>query len=253
MPHGTRKDGNRQVFPESSPASLRDVIGWDVGNWSRALDFWSAAVSSQRKNGYCLELGCGANSSLALWLAESGHRVVCSDRDGVPDAVRAAHARFRGSERISYASVDARSIPYRSEFDIVIFKSILGGIVGRGDLKVAADVIAGIHAALKPGGKLLFAENLYATPVHQYTRTRFGAGKDGWRYFSLDEIRGFLSDFSGVETTTFGFLGCFGRSERQRRVLASVDGLLAEKIVPAQWHYIAAVVAEKPRSASNLS
>ena len=241
-----------QAFPESQLPSMQDVIGWDVRNWSRALEYWSGALSSQRKNGYCLELGCGRNSSLALWLAALGHRVVCSDRDGVPESVRAVHARYSLTQRISYATVDARAIPYKSEFDIVVFKSVLGGIVARGDLGIAADVFAGIHAALKPGGLLLFAENLYATPVHQYTRARFGAGKAGWRYFALDEIRNLLSGFIGVETTTFGFLGCFGRSESQRRLLAGLDNWVAEKLVPASWHYIAAVVAEKPRGPVSL-
>jgi hypothetical protein len=233
--------------------SLTDIIGWDVRNWSRALSFWEAALSSHRKNGYCLELGCGHHSSLALWLATHGHRVVCSDREGVGESVRAAHSRYSLSQRISYAAVDAKAIPYRSEFDIVAFKSMLGGIVSRGDLSIGADVFAGIYAALKPGGLLLFAENLYATPVHQYTRTRFGAGKAGWRYFALDEIRNMLSGFARVEVMTFGFLGCFGRSEGQRHLLAGLDGLVAEKLVPASWRYIAAVVAEKPRESGRLS
>jgi SAM-dependent methyltransferase len=253
MPQGTRKETSPQAFAGPQALSLHDVIGWDVRNWSRALELWSVALSSQGKNVHCLELGCGRNSSLALWLAALGNRVVCSDRDGVPEEIRAAHARYSLAHRVSYATVDARAIPYRSEFDVVIFKSILGGIVARDDLSVAADVLAGIHAALKPGGLLLFAENLYATPVHEFTRARFGAGKDGWRYFGLEEIRSLLSGFANVRIDTWGFLGCFGRSEGQRRLLASLDDLVAEKLVPASWHYIAAVVAEKPRDSISLS
>jgi SAM-dependent methyltransferase len=253
MPQGTQKEASPEALAKAQHPSLRDIIGWDVLNWSRALELWSVALSSRSKNVYCLELGCGRNSSLALWLAALGNRVVCSDREGVSEPIRAAHARYSLAQRISYASVDARAIPYRSEFDVVIFKSILGGIVARDDLSVAADVLAGIYAALKPGGLLLFAENLYATPVHEFTRARFGAGKDGWRYFALDELRSLMSAFANVQIDTWGFLACFGRSEGQRQVLGKLDGLVAEKLVPASWHYIAAVVAEKPQASTSLS
>jgi hypothetical protein len=54
-----------------------------------------------------------------------------------------------------------------------------------------------------------------------------------------------LSCFNSVEITTFGFLGCFGRSEAQRSWLAKLDSVVLEKLVPARWHYIAAAIAYK--------
>ena len=236
-------DNARDSLASSVP--LEDIVGWDIRNWSRALAFWEAHLPFQDTNNYCLELGCGENSSLALWLAQRGCRVLCTDRDGVSASIKKAHLRHDAASQVSYGSVDARAIPYSSEFNIVAFKSVLGGIVGRGNLEIARDVIAAIHRSLKPGGALIFAENLYSSPVHQYARTRFGAGKDGWRYFRLEEIESLLSGFSKVEITTCGFLGCFGRSEKQRDWLARLDRNVCEKLIPKRWHYIAAVVAEK--------
>src|SRR5688572_7968371 len=183
-----------------TPSLLADVIGWDIQNWSRALAFWSHRLPARGL--YALELGCGHNSSLSLWLAMRGLRVLCSDSGGVSESIRMAHARYGVANLIDYADIDSRAIPHRSIFDAVMFKSMLGGIAGASDLEVVRGAIHQMHAALKPGGSLLFAENLYATPLHQLARSRFGAGKLNWRYFTLAEVEGLLSDFTKVEIVT---------------------------------------------------
>lgn len=221
------------------------VIGWDVENWSRALPFWQDELRSIDGDRYCLELGCGSKSTLSLWLAALGHRVLCSDRNGVDRKIKELQAQHPAGDRITYGQVDARAIGRHAEFDIIVFKSVLGGIAGNEGTEAAREVIASIATALKPGGMLLFAENLSSTRVHEFARRRFGSGKDGWRYFTINEIRGLLSAFSEVEIETFGFLGCFGRSEFQRKWLGRIDRGVAERVVPRGWHYVAAVVARK--------
>jgi SAM-dependent methyltransferase len=226
-----------------APSLVADVIGWDIQNWSRALSFWNTRLPALGH--YALELGCGHNSSLSLWLALRGFRVVCSDSGGVSEEIRLAHARHGVANSIDYADIDSRAIPYRSVFDAVMFKSMLGGIAGASDLEVVRGAVRQMHAALKPGGALLFAENLYATPIHQFARSRFGAGKLNWRYFTLAEVEGLLSDFAKVEIVTFGFLGCFGRSEPQRHMLGRLDTAIVDRLVPRSRRYIAGVCATK--------
>jgi SAM-dependent methyltransferase len=222
-----------------------DIVGWDVVNWSRALDFWESRPGFAPAGARALELGCGGNGGMSLWLATKGCRVLCSGYQGVQEAARTAHRAYGVERLIEYATVDACAIPYRGEFDLVCYKSMLGRIVEDGPLEVARDVVAQILKALKPGGKLLFAENLAATRLHHALRQRWGTGKNRWRYFTVEELIELHAGFAAFEHTTFGFTGCLGRTEGQRRLLGRLDGRLFDRSVPAGWRYILAGVATK--------
>jgi SAM-dependent methyltransferase len=222
-----------------------DIVGWDVANWSRALDYWESRVGFDSAPGSALELGCGGNGGMSLWLAKHGCKVICSGYHAVEEAARVAHRAHGVESLIEYATVDARSIPYREAFDLVCYKSMLGRIVEDGSLQVARDVVAQISQALKPGGRLLFAENLASSRLHHALRQRWGTGKRRWRYFTIEELVELHSGFSAFEYTTFGFTGCLGRTEGQRRLLGHLDSHLLERIVPGRWHYIMAGIATK--------
>jgi SAM-dependent methyltransferase len=237
-------DHNASIRPDDAHAALPDIIGWDVVNWSQALAFWNARAQIP-KAASCLELGCGSNSSLSLWLALLGNSVLCSDFGGVPESTKATHRRHGVADRISYGDVDASAISYRERFDVIIFKSMLGGVVRTDPGRLSREIVSRIHDALKPGGMLLFAENLTSTPAHRFARSYFVGRGATWHYFALSELEGMLSCFRSFELTTFGFLGCFGRSEPQRRLLGKLDSSILDKLVPARWHYIAAAIAYK--------
>jgi SAM-dependent methyltransferase len=230
--------------PNDALPALPDILGWDVVNWSQALAFWTkhARLLSSAS---CLEIGCGDGSSLALWLAMLGHSVVCSDFGGVPERIKETHRRHGVADRISYADVDARTMSYKNRFDVIALKSVLGGVVREAPAAVSREVVSRIHDALKPGGALLLAENLRATPLHQFARSYFIGRKSTWHYFASTDIGEMLGGFSSVETTTFGVLGCFGRTEAQRRWLGKIDRWGLDNLVPASWHYVAAAVAHK--------
>ena len=232
--------------PAAARRSRRDaVVGWDVVNWSRALDFWDARLDFEPAGGRALELGCGGNGGLSLWLAEKGCRVLCSGHQGVDQVARATHRAHGVERRIEYATLDARAIPYRAAFDLVCYKSMLGRIAGDGSLPDARGVVEQIRQALKPGGRLLFAENLVSSGLHQVLRRRWGAGKHRWRYFTIEELVELHAGFSAFAYTTFGVTGCLGRTEGQRRLLGGLDGHLLDRIVPQRWHYVMAGIATR--------
>lgn len=222
-----------------------DSVGWDVVNWSRALDYWESALDLNLADCRALELGCGDNGGVSLWLATKGCKVLCSGYRGVKDAARTVHRTYRVESLINYDTIDACAIPFREAFDLVCYKSVLGGIVRDGSLQVARDVIAQIMQALKPGGRLLFAENLASTKLHHALRQGLGAGKNRWRYFTIEELVELHADFTAFEYITFGFTGCLGRTERQRRLLGRLDSRLFDKVVPNRWHYVMAGIATK--------
>jgi len=221
----------------------KDIIQWDIKAWSKALAFWENNIDwSKVKNG--LELG-GRQGGLSLWLALNGKTTVCSDLKDVKSTAEPLHLRYNVTSLVKYEDIDATNIPYENYFDLIVFKSIIGGIGRNDNYEIQQKVFNQIYKALKPGGKLLFAENLVASAFHQQLRKRFVNWGSAWRYVSLNEMNEFLQDFSTVNIQTSGVLGAFGRSEGQRNFLASIDELLLNQVCPNSWKYIAYGIAEK--------
>lgn len=127
----------------------------------------------------------------------------------------------------------------------MVFKSIIGGVGSNDNYKIQQKVFNQIYKALKPGGKLLFAENLIASPLHQRLRKKFVNWGSTWRYVSINEIKECLKDFSTFDLKTTGILGTLGRNESQRNFLSTIDAVLLNKICADTWKYIAYGIATK--------
>jgi SAM-dependent methyltransferase len=220
------------------------VLAWDVPNWSRALRYWEREGGISEGTLACLEVGANGGG-LSVWLAMQGHTVVCSDYHASFANAEALAQRHGVAARLRFEEIDATCIPYESTFDIVAFKSVLGGIGRDGALERQRAAVASMHRALRPGGRLLFAENLRASPLHRSLRDRYIAWGSSWRYITIEEMRSFLEPFSNVSLDTAGFFGTFGRSEAQRRTLSLLDRVAANALVPPSWRYIVYGVATK--------
>jgi hypothetical protein len=92
---------------------------------------------------------------------------------------------------------------------------------------------------------LLFAENLIASPLHQFLRKKFVKWGDTWRYVSMDELKEFTKEFRDVEIHATGFASAFGRSESQRNGFSIIDKMICNSVVPDNWKYIAYGAAKK--------
>lgn len=231
-------------------ASVRDFIGWDIVNWSSALKFWEEHSSQELSHCSALEIGCGNSAGLTLWLSQQGAKVIASDyNEQNIELAREKHRKFGSSTAIEYERIDATNIPYCEQFDIIMFKSVLGG-VGAGSneelqKELQGKAIKEMYRALKPGGELFFAENLVSSPIHKYFRSKFMKRQKHWRYDSSEELNEFLSVFSHVDSKITGFLGCLGRNEVQRRVLGVIDKYCMDFLIPERWKYIMIGVAKK--------
>lgn len=159
---------------------IKDNIQWDVLTWSKAIAYWEKNVDWSKVE-HCLELG-GRQGGLSLWLAMKGKKVICSDLEDVELTAKSLHRKYNIENEISYEDIDATNIPYVEYFDVIVFKSIIGGIAKIGIIEVQKKVFQEIYKALKPGGILLFAENLVASPLHQFARKKFNKWGDYWRY-----------------------------------------------------------------------
>jgi SAM-dependent methyltransferase len=219
---------------------IKDIVAWDIVNWSSAIKYWEDNAQVTNKNYECLELG-SSKGGMSLWLALNGNNVLCTDLNGPEADAHRIHEKYSCTPRITYAAMDATKIPYENHFDVVIFKSIVGGI-SSGNQQNKAKTLNEIHKALKPGGKLLFAENLEATFLHKILRRNFGT--KGWNYLTFNEIKDVFSSYHKVHYKTTGFFGCMGRNEWQRNFLGNVDNMLSW-VIPNKSKYIVIGVAEK--------
>jgi SAM-dependent methyltransferase len=139
----------------------RKTFEWDIESWSKAFELWDEALKNAPRR-KALELG-GRHGGPSLYLASKGFDVLCTDiNKDFLDEARAFHQKEGVSDRVKYESLDALNIHYENEFDVVIFKSILGGIDrdNKNYKESHKMILKQIHKALKPGGYLLFAENL---------------------------------------------------------------------------------------------
>ncbi|MGX5682519.1 class I SAM-dependent methyltransferase [Schumannella luteola] len=211
-----------------------DIVGWDVRTWSKAVDYWRAELPESDSPLRCLEIGAGPGGP-SLWLALEGHDVTCSNFQNTRQQASPLHERF-GVDSIAYEDIDANTIPYEDEFDLIIFKSVLGGAAST--VEAQAGVVRQIHRALKPGGTLLFAENLSGTWLHRAARAvAYRLRRASWRFVSPNELCRMLAVFDRHEFRSTGFLSLFGVTEAQRGALAGVDDALFSR-VPTTWRYV---------------
>lgn len=227
----------------------KDVVEWDILNWSRALKFWSHHVDSNKKeNLQGLEIGAKHGGMSLYFAARHNVQMICSDYGAPLPHARENHQLYGVADKITYADVNALKIPFEDNtFDIVVFKSVLGalGYTPQGKMKERQqEGILEFYRVLKPGGMLLFAENLKASAFHQYTRRKFIPWGDKWRYPTVPEMLEFLEPFSSVQYQTFGFFGVFLKNETLRKLVYPIEVML-NPILPASINYIMYGVAIK--------
>lgn len=221
---------------------LKDIFLWDVENWSKALEFWERYLPQDLKGFKVLELGCG-KGGLSLYFAKKGANVICSDLDYPKDA-ETFHKKYGLNNIIKYTSINALNIPYDNYFDIICFKSVMGGVSRNGKNENKKSMVNQIYKALKQGGYLVFAENLEGSILHKMSRKLFVKWGQSWNYLKITELNDLFKDFSEFHYKIYGFLGAFGRNENQRNILGTLDCFVTN-IVPPKWRYIVFGVAIK--------
>lgn len=222
---------------------IKDIIEWDTINWGKFLSFIDAnKIDLEGKT--ILEIGAN-NGGISLFCAYRGGKVVCSDLNGPTDNAKVLHQKYKLDKLITYEAIDALNIPtkYNSFFDIIIFKSVLGGIGRNNNIENQRLCIDNLHRCLKKGGIIVFAENMKSTVLHMFLRKKIK--KMTWHYATENEILTLFSNFHLINKQYVGFLGCFGRNESQREFLGKLDNLVFENIVPERHRYIGMYLFKK--------
>ena len=219
----------------------QDIFEWDVINWSKSLQVWEPALlrSNPRDALTIGERGGG----LSLYLARKGIAVTCTDLNGVPESTVELHRECCVQNHLKYTEANVLDLPFPNEsFDVVMCKSVIVALSTRANQLKALEQI---HRVLRPSGQLLFAENLRGSPFHTWARRRFVQWSHSCRYLHWPQDKELFATFDTCVFRTYGFFGAFGRSERQRQFLGSID-VVAEKLVTPAMRYILAGRCVKP-------
>lgn len=219
--------------------TYKDYLDWDYFIWSKALNFWKNYLESNNlKSCTALELG-SKSGGLSLFLAYNfTSQIECTDLDNLEPEARMLHAKFGVNKNISYSIADACSLNYKDEeFDIVILKSVLGSIGRNNNQTKVEAAVNEILRVLKPGGVLLFAENAKGSFIHSALRKIFRRWASYWKYFSINEMKSLLREFSKTEIKTAGVISVLFSNEKMKELVYPVDNIL-EKILPAGSRYI---------------
>jgi ubiquinone/menaquinone biosynthesis C-methylase UbiE len=224
-----------------SEPGLEAIFEWDIATWSQTLALWDRHLPADLTDWHSLEVGA-RNGGLSLYLARKGATVICSDLTDPRDRALPQHVRWNVADRIEYRAADVTALPFEDgTFQLVAFKSVLGALSTAERQRRA---MAEIRRVLTVGGRLLWAENLPASPLHRLLRRRFAPWASYWRYPSLADWQDWTTQFAESHLATAGVSAAFGRTERQRRWLAGVDQVLQSRC-PRSWRYVVFGVARK--------
>ncbi|MDR0704057.1 MAG: class I SAM-dependent methyltransferase [Planctomycetaceae bacterium] len=224
---------------------ITDIIEWDKSNWAKALPFWKHHLRNENKTNETkllkdqkvLELG-GRCGGLSLWAASLGANVTCSDLENPEKIASPIHNKYPELQKlIKYESVNALDIHYENYFDVICFKSVLGGVASLHE-NARREMLVQIHKALRNGGQLLFAENLTATNLHMWARKMFRKYEASWSYQYFDDLRKLCSEYFDQKYCTVGFAGTLGLNETMKVFLGHIDTALFDWSLPERWRYI---------------
>lgn len=214
---------------------------WDVETWYRSMKLWDEHLAD-KKGGRALEIG-SRRGGLSLMLAELySMSVVCSDLKNPMQTASELHDKSEVSENIEYASIDCTNIDFEDNlFDVVVFKSVIGAL---GNFDKQKQAINEMRRVLKPGGVLVFAENMSGSNLHMILRKKFISWSTYWRYLDVKDLELFFEPFDEWQYKFTGFFSIFSGNMRLKKFLSFFD-LRFDPILPKSMKYVVYGYAKK--------
>jgi hypothetical protein len=189
---------------------VRLAFGWNYKSWSRAFKVSNFQLPNRIDR--ILEIGASRHSMVALIFDGLASEIVISyytdeQREGVEQYLASVRQKYHLKSKYVLEQIDATSV--EGSFDIVIMKSVLGGLF-RQNSSTTSDATGFIRSlvsrAIKPEALLISIDN--GKSIFERTLSRFGARKNQWRFFRKSELAG------AIGQTEFGLISSFSFETR---------------------------------------
>ena len=196
------------------------AFGWNALQWLKPVRV-SGILNELDQSKTALEIGAGHHSIASLILDGRVRNIDISYFDsvqlsGITNTLEQAERKF--TLQSNYAVKYADAFTVTGEYDVVLMKSVLGGLFRANDTSIK-DVNMFLNdlcdRTLSDNGILITIDN--GISVIEPLLTRFGARCNDWRYFNLSDLE------SAVAKEGFGFLNAFSFTIRLGSFGKAVD------------------------------
>jgi ubiquinone/menaquinone biosynthesis C-methylase UbiE len=214
---------------------LKTYLQWDEMAWGECLYLFQDMVKKYEIT-KGLEIAANKGGMSLFFANELGVVMECTDLSNPENSSREAMKNLKDPGKVSFRALNAleMDLPDNS-VDMLIFKSFLGGMI---TFEKQQKAMKEVYRVLKPGGILLFAENLTGSWLHKMARNSFVKWGAKWRYVNLKELESFTSKFSVTRIRTFGFFSIFAKVDFLRPLFYNLDKAF-KYLFPRRSRYIA--------------
>lgn len=187
---------------------IEDSCGWNKKIWADAVEFALNFCTKYDNKTKVLEIGASEYSALSPIFSSIGYDVMCSYYDqnayqAIINGCLPTVINKYGLTLPKLVQLNAWEIKNKT-FDIIILKSVIGGICRNDDYTLISNLIAKLYASLKPNGILITIDN-QENYIANCFRNLFGAGNSKWTYLNKDKLAMKLTPYH-YEQKGFGLL-----------------------------------------------
>jgi hypothetical protein len=194
---------------------MRYAFGWNHKAWQYPLK--SAGLFSDKKFSRILEVGASRRSIVAIIFDGLADEIVISyyqdnERVLIENYLSEIDRKFELKSTYILEKIDAHTVT--EKFDLVIMKSVLGGIFRENTtslVQVESFVHDLVRRTVSNGGSLISIDN--GKSFYDRFLSRLGSRKNGWRFFTKADLSMASKQFVFGVLSSFSFetrLGIFG-------------------------------------------
>ena len=220
---------------------VRLAFGWNHKAWSHAFRVSNFQLPNRLDR--ILEIGASRHSMVSLIFDGLASEIVISyyteeQRQGAEQYLTSVRQGYNLKSKYVLEQIDATTV--EGSFDIVIMKSVLGGIFRQNSSTISdvTDFIGSlILRTVKPEGLLISIDN--GKSILESTLSRFGARKNHWRFFRKSELN------RAIKQTEFGVISSFSFQTRLGYVGYIIDNYVIyplDLILFKFWRYNPTVI-----------
>lgn len=216
-----------------SREKLKLYLQWDELAWGKCLGLFKKIVTEKGISSG-LEIAANKGGISLFFASELGINMLCTDLDNPEERFNTVYKNLSTSN-IKFAAINGLDMKLAdNSIEMLVFKSFLGGMRTFENQQKAMNEI---YRVLKPGGVLLFAENLGGSKLHRFFRRMLVPWGTSWRYITIGELEELIAPFGEKQIETFGFFSAFGKINFLKKLFYMFDQS-TNSVLPNSMKYI---------------